>query len=89
MLVFFRFHLMRLIFDPPASGAWNMAIDEVLAQSAAAHGVTTLRFYSWDPPTLSLGYFQQAAERNEHTPVGRAIGCDARAEVARFFTIVS
>jgi lipoate-protein ligase A len=38
-------------------GAWNMAADEVLLESAAA-GVASLRVYGWSPPTLSLGYFQ-------------------------------
>ncbi len=57
---------IRLIIDPPATGPWNMAIDEVLAHSAAERGVNTLRFYSWDPPTLSLGYFQRATDRQTH-----------------------
>jgi lipoate-protein ligase A len=46
---------------PPAivGGAWNMAADEVLLHAAAA-GAAALRFYGWDEPTLSLGYFQAA-----------------------------
>src|SRR3982074_669972 len=49
----------RLLLDPPAPGAWNMAVDEVLLDGVAA-GTTppTLRFYEWMPPCLSLGYFQ-------------------------------
>src|SRR6266576_6739959 len=49
----------RLLLDKPASGAWNMAVDEVLLDGVAA-GTTppTLRFYAWTPPCLSLGYFQ-------------------------------
>jgi lipoate-protein ligase A len=47
----------RLIFDPPGSGAWNMAVDEALLHGAAA-GRPTLRFYTWREATLSLGYFQ-------------------------------
>ena len=39
-----------------------MALDEVLLQSAEA-GVASLRFYTWDRPTLSLGYFQIATDR--------------------------
>jgi lipoate-protein ligase A len=54
-----------LLVDPPASGSWNMAVDEALLESAAA-GVTTLRFYQWSEPTLSLGYFQKADERRGH-----------------------
>jgi lipoate-protein ligase A len=57
---------IRLLFDPPASGAWNMAVDEALLETAATSGLATLRFYAWEEPTLSLGYFQSAADRLEH-----------------------
>ena len=55
----------RLIIDEPQEGAWNMAVDEALLESAAA-GRPTLRFYQWREPTLSLGYFQSADERTRH-----------------------
>jgi lipoate-protein ligase A len=49
----------RLLLDPPATGAWNMAVDEVLLDGAAAGSAPpTLRFYRWAPACLSLGYFQ-------------------------------
>jgi len=49
----------RLLLDPPATGAWNMAVDEVLLDGVAAgNAPPTLRFYEWAPPCLSLGYFQ-------------------------------
>src|SRR5438128_2790164 len=49
----------RLLLDPPATGAWNMAVDEVLLDGVAAGDTPpTLRFYEWAPPCLSLGYFQ-------------------------------
>lgn len=49
----------RLLVDPPADGAWNMAVDEVLLDGVAAGTAPpTLRFYQWNPPCLSLGYFQ-------------------------------
>jgi lipoyl(octanoyl) transferase len=49
----------RLLLDPPAAGAWNMAVDEVLLNGVAAgSSPPTLRFYGWAPPCLSLGYFQ-------------------------------
>ena len=57
---------LRLIIDPPRSGPMNMAIDEVLLESAATDGVATLRLYHWNEPTLSLGYFQAAEERERH-----------------------
>ncbi len=56
----------RLLQDAPASGAWNMAVDEVLLESAARDGVMSLRFYRWSEPTLSLGYFQRYADRQLH-----------------------
>jgi len=49
----------RLLLDPPLKGAWNMAVDEVLLDGVAAgNAPPTLRFYSWTPACLSLGYFQ-------------------------------
>ncbi|MEX2173043.1 MAG: lipoate--protein ligase family protein [Pirellulaceae bacterium] len=55
----------RLVIDPPARGTWNMAVDEALLH-AAARGVATLRLYQWSEPTLSLGYFQSCADRQDH-----------------------
>jgi lipoate-protein ligase A len=56
----------RLLIDPPQDGAWNMAVDEALLQEAAGSGIATLRFYQWNQPTLSLGYFQKYADRESH-----------------------
>ncbi len=43
------------------SGAWNMAIDEtVLLSHARGETPPTLRFFRWQPPCVSLGYFQSA-----------------------------
>ena len=56
----------RLLLDAPAAGAWNMAVDEVLLDTAAEDGLCTLRFYEWSEPTLSLGYFQPFATRANH-----------------------
>lgn len=55
----------RLLVDGPASGFWQMAVDEALLESAA-EGQPTLRFYAWSEPTLSLGYFQRYEERLAH-----------------------
>ncbi len=57
----------RLIIDPPASGSWNMAVDEALLRSADQTGRLTLRLYQWDQPTLSLGYFQDCTARHAHS----------------------
>jgi lipoate-protein ligase A len=59
---------VRLILDPPGEGAWNMALDEALLESAAETGRATLRLYRWQAPTLSLGYFQRYEERWGHEP---------------------
>ncbi|MDA1050267.1 MAG: lipoate--protein ligase family protein [Planctomycetota bacterium] len=58
----------RLIIDEPARGSWNMAVDETLLQWAGQHRGSALRFYQWDQPTLSLGYFQQLEARGAHPP---------------------
>ncbi|MCP4189565.1 MAG: lipoate--protein ligase family protein [Planctomycetaceae bacterium] len=55
----------RLVREAPADGRWNMSVDQMLLEQAAA-GKTTLRFYEWSEPTLSLGYFQSFQHRNEH-----------------------
>ena len=55
--------IWRLIVTPPLSGAENMAIDEALLRSFdPATSLPVLRLYGWNPPTLSLGRFQKAAE---------------------------
>jgi lipoyl(octanoyl) transferase len=56
----------RLIVDSPADGAWNMALDDALLLSAERDGVAWLRFYEWQEPTLSLGYFQNHVDRRLH-----------------------
>jgi lipoate-protein ligase A len=68
----------RLIITPPASGAFNMSVDEALLEQAAANGQWSLRFYAWQEPTLSLGYFQSWQERNRH-PASLPCGCVRRA----------
>jgi lipoate-protein ligase A len=47
----------RLIIDPPADAAWNMAVDDVLLDAAVADPdcTPTLRLYGWSVPTLSFG----------------------------------
>jgi lipoate-protein ligase A len=49
----------RYICTPPARGAWNMAVDEAVLESAG-RGVSlpALRLYAWQPACLSLGYAQ-------------------------------
>ncbi len=50
----------RLIYDNPAFGAWNMAVDEAIMEAVGAgKSPPTLRLYAWNPPCLSLGYGQR------------------------------
>ena len=56
----------RVLIDEPASGAWNMAVDHALLETANLTGLVSVRFYAWSQPTLSLGYFQQQAHRQQH-----------------------
>jgi lipoate-protein ligase A len=60
----------RLILDDPADGAWNMAVDEMLLEQAAAGSGPCLRIYGWQRPTLSLGYFQKYAAAHEWLVAG-------------------
>ncbi len=57
----------RLIYDKPAIGAINMAVDEAILWSVSV-GLTppTLRLYAWNPPCLSLGYAQRIADVDLH-----------------------
>jgi lipoate-protein ligase A len=59
---------VRLMLDPPATGSWNMAVDQALLETADQTGQLTLRFYSWAEPTISLGYFQPWEDRRQHPP---------------------
>ena len=53
----------RLITTNPASGSWNMAVDEAILEHAGRGDVLpTLRLYAWDPPCLSLGHAQPFAD---------------------------
>lgn len=53
----------RLIVSGPLGPAENMAIDEALLTSISeGDAPPTVRFYGWNPATLSIGYFQKAQE---------------------------
>jgi lipoate-protein ligase A len=53
----------RLLDSGPGTPAENMATDEVLLRGAYAR--PTLRCYAWDPPAISLGYFQRSCDAPE------------------------
>ncbi len=49
----------RLLYTPPARGAWNMAVDEaILEHVQRGESQPTLRLYAWQPACLSLGRAQ-------------------------------
>ena len=49
--------ILHVLRDPPLDGPTNMARDEHLLHSDELRPAA-LRIYAWNPPTLSLGYFQ-------------------------------
>jgi len=50
----------RLLHTERASGAFNMAVDDSLAQGIAAGSrQPVLRFFGWSPPAVSFGYAQE------------------------------
>jgi lipoate-protein ligase A len=53
----------RFIVTEGMSPAMNMAVDEAILQLHSEGKVPpTVRFYTWNPATLSIGYFQKAAK---------------------------
>jgi lipoate-protein ligase A len=66
----------RLLDTGPADAFTNMAIDEaILEHHAAGGGASTVRFYSWSPAALSLGY-GQPIDANIDLGQCRALGID-------------
>jgi len=58
-----RLPQLRVIIETePCSGEWNMAVDEALLETAISTGQATLRWYRWEQPSVSLGYFQKFDE---------------------------
>ncbi len=52
----------RILIDGNHGPAENMAIDEaIFSLVARGESVPTIRFYGWEPPTLSIGYHQKSA----------------------------
>jgi lipoate---protein ligase len=55
-----RFSKIRLLETGYNTAALNMAIDEALMESIGQ--VPVLRIYGWQPPAVSIGYFQSIKE---------------------------
>jgi lipoyl(octanoyl) transferase len=57
----------RLLITPPAPGAWNMAADQAILETAGrGEALPTLRLYAWEPACLSLGYAQSFKDMDVH-----------------------
>ena len=50
------------LIDRPRSGIDNMVIDQAMLEQTARDAVPRVRFYRWEQPTVSLGYFQRYGE---------------------------
>lgn len=60
-------HKWRLIENTTNDAFYNMAVDEAVMLLHSQHkSPPTLRFYSWKPAALSLGYFQQAEKEVDY-----------------------
>jgi len=56
----FKFNKIRVLETGKNTASWNMALDEVLMKGATE--VPVLRLYGWEPPAVSIGYFQRLNE---------------------------
>jgi len=72
----------RLIRSGHLTGAMNMAVDEAILRSVARGGTPTLRFYGWDPPAISVGYFKTPSGKSirPHVRASASTWCAARPE---------
>ncbi len=52
----------RVIALSEHAGALNMALDEAVAESVRSGGPPTIRFYSWNPSCITIGYHQSLQE---------------------------
>lgn len=53
----------RLLIDTPLNSAVNMAKDHAILQGLSMPGsLPTLRFFRWEKPSVTIGYFQKAGD---------------------------
>ncbi len=52
----------RLLQSGRGTARWNMGVDEALMEEMVPGKLPVLRFYTWERPTISLGYFQKKAD---------------------------
>ena len=70
-----KFKNIRLLETGYKSGPWNMALDEILLLNFIDHSIPILRIYGWQPPCVSIGYFQ-SMEEEVNVEECRRIGVD-------------
>ena len=70
-----KFKNIRLLETGYKSGPWNMALDEILLLNFIDHSTPILRIYGWQPPCVSIGYFQ-SMEEEVNVEECRRIGVD-------------
>ncbi|MEP6576775.1 MAG: biotin/lipoate A/B protein ligase family protein [Nitrososphaerota archaeon] len=56
------FKQIRVLETGSNLGARNMALDEALLTNLVDHDTPILRLYGWQPPCVSIGYFQSIEE---------------------------
>lgn len=62
----------RFLASGLCSPAYNMAVDEaILTAHSEGKAPPTVRFYGWQPATLSVGYFQKAREEIDFAALER------------------
>lgn len=64
----------RLLLDGAAPGPFNMGVDEALLATAIRDGTSSLRFYAWQGPWLSLGYAQGLEADQVHRLQAAGVG---------------
>jgi lipoyl(octanoyl) transferase len=53
---------IRFIIDSSHDGAFNMAADQYLLRHCVSENQIIIRFYTWDVPTITIGYMQKAIQ---------------------------
>src|SRR5438132_14285279 len=69
-----RIERWRLVESGPLTGAGNMALDEALLEGVIAGAEPTVRFYTWEPPALSIGANQPVGEVDKLECARRGFG---------------
>lgn len=72
-----EFSEIRVLKTGYNNAYWNMALEEVLIKSVsrAMCGTPVLRLYGWNPPAISIGYFQ-SVEQEVNVQKCNQIGID-------------